>query len=247
MFLTSGKYTQATRHPWSCVLFVLPLLVIYEAGLMLLRSSASENLRNGADTWMRSALVVVGLEHFFWAPLLLLVILMAWSFLHRQPWPKDIVGVWIGMAAESGAFALLLWGLSQGLWPIFNGLASLPAMATASASEPAIEQIVSFVGAGIYEETLFRLLLFSGLSWVFYLGEFPRVLSFLLAASGSALLFAGAHHLGPHGEAFNAYVFAFRTTAGLYFAALYQLRGFGIAVGAHTGYDVLVGVIVHMA
>ena len=28
-----------------------------------------------------------------------------------------------------------------------------------------------------------------------------------------------------------------------YFALLYQLRGFGIAVGAHTGYDLLVGVL----
>jgi hypothetical protein len=28
----------------------------------------------------------------------------------------------------------------------------------------------------------------------------------------------------------------------LYFTALYQFRGFGIAVGAHACYDVLVGI-----
>ena len=38
--------------------------------------------------------------------------------------------------------------------------------------------------------------------------------------------------------------FVFRTVAGLYFTALFVARGFGVAVGAHIGYDVLVGVVV---
>ena len=45
-------------------------------------------------------------------------------------------------------------------------------------------------------------------------------------------------------ETFDAYVFFFRTLAGLYFVLLYQLRGFGVAVGAHAGYDVLVGLLI---
>jgi len=53
----------------------------------------------------------------------------------------------------------------------------------------------------------------------------------------------GAHHLGPHGEPFNGAFFAFRTAAGLYFAGLYRVRGFGIAVGAHAFYDVLAGLL----
>ena len=68
-----------------------------------------------------------------------------------------------------------------------------------------------------------------------------------LAAFASALLFAGAHHLGPNGDAFNVYVLAFRTFAGVYFAAIYYLRGFGVAVGAHAGYDVLVGLIMQVS
>ena len=63
----------------------------------------------------------------------------------------------------------------------------------------------------------------------------------MLAAVGSALAFAAAHHVGPHGEPMVAARFLFRTAAGLYFTALYVFRGFGIAVGAHAGYDILVG------
>ena len=44
-------------------------------------------------------------------------------------------------------------------------------------------------------------------------------------AAASAALFAAAHHVGPFGEAFDGYVFLFRSLAGLYFALLYQFRG----------------------
>ena len=49
-------------------------------------------------------------------------------------------------------------------------------------------------------------------------------------------------HVGPYGEPMRADYFVFRTVAGLYFTLLFIARGFGIAVGAHAGYDVLVGV-----
>src|SRR5262249_1754553 len=103
--------------------------------------------------------------------------------------------------------------------------------------------VIAFVGAGIYEEVLFRLLLLSGLAGLFRLADLPRVIGLPLAAVASALLFAAAHHVGPNGEAFEGYGFLFRTLAGLYFALLYQLRGFGIAVGAHASYDLLVGLL----
>ena len=109
--------------------------------------------------------------------------------------------------------------------------------------EPALELIVCFLGAGIYEETLFRLLLFSGLLALFTLMDLPVLWSLTLAAAGSALAFAAAHHLGVNGDPFHGYVFAFRAAAGGYFAWLYHTRGFGVAVGAHAGYDVLVGLL----
>ncbi|MBC8113461.1 MAG: CPBP family intramembrane metalloprotease, partial [Candidatus Saccharimonas sp.] len=37
--------------------------------------------------------------------------------------------------------------------------------------------------------------------------------------------------------------FIFRTLAGMFFAALFFLRGFGITVGTHAVYDVFVGIV----
>jgi hypothetical protein len=257
--MAHGGYLRATQHPWSCVVFVLPLLLTYEAGLHVLGSGNAEILRNGADAWLRLGLANLGLEATFWAPALLVTVLVLWSLLRRRDRPEDFLGVWLGMTIESLAFAVGLWAISRGLWPLveglglkltgahqqfFAGIVCRAVDASSKTPDPAVEQIVSFIGAGIYEETLFRLLLFSTMLSLFRLTELPGPLRAGAAATASALLFAAAHNLGPYGETFDGHIFFFRTLAGLYFTLLYHFRGFGIAVGAHTGYDVLVGVLV---
>jgi membrane protease YdiL (CAAX protease family) len=243
------SYWEGTRHPWSCVLFVLPLLAVYEFGLHRVAPQATEQARNGADAWLRAGLSAIQIPPAYGAPCLLVGVLLAWGLLRRQSRPRDQLGVWLGMTVESAAFAVLLFGLSQGLWHLlrhadtFTARLLLETNPTARDPEAAFRLVVSFVGAGVYEEALFRLLLFSGLFALCALAEFPPLWSFVVAAVGSAVLFAGAHHFGPHGEAFHGYVFAFRTFAGLYFAWLYYARGFGVAVGAHSCYDVLVGLL----
>ena len=63
-----------------------------------------------------------------------------------------------------------------------------------------------------------------------------------VAAAGSAVLFSAAHDVGPNGQEYSNYVFVFRLIAGLYFSLLYEYRGFGIAVGTHACYNVMVSI-----
>ena len=51
------------------------------------------------------------------------------------------------------------------------------------------------------------------------------------------------HHLQSQRGLTMLIVILFRSVAGLYFTWVYHARGFGIAVGAHAGYDVLVGLL----
>ena len=97
-------------------------------------------------------------------------------------------------------------------------------------------RLVSYLGAGIYQEALFRLTLFSGLCIaVLRFTGLPMFVALLIAALASSALFSAAHHIGPYGQPYSNYVFLFRLAAGLYFAFLYQFRGFfGIAESAHT-------------
>jgi membrane protease YdiL (CAAX protease family) len=237
----SRPYLTATRQPLACLLFVVPLLVAYEAGVWTLSLEHPDMLRNGADVWLRWVLSTVGLRHILWAPCLVVLVLVLWCCRDRGRGPRDYVGLWLGMTTESVLFALMLWGGCQVMGPLLYRL-GVP-LSTQSQPELAMQQLLCFVGAGIYEETLFRLLLFSGLRRLLQCIEIPWPGAGMLAALVSALLFSAAHNIGPYGEAFQPFVFAFRTAAGLYFVLLYQLRGFGIAVGTHAGYDVLVGLL----
>jgi hypothetical protein len=235
-----GGYLAATRHPWPCLWFLFPLLVAYEAGVLWLGGAGPETLRNGADTWLRWGLEAFGLHQLYWAPVLVVVVFLGWSWLRLWDRPVRLFGVCAGMVFESVALALGLWGLNDGLGPLLDRLGIRMSVA---AEGKTLGQMVTFVGAGIYEEVLFRLVLFFVLGLLLRQIGVPRLLAALLTTAASALLFAAAHHVGPYGEPFDIRTFFFRTLAGCYFALIYLLRGFGVAVGSHACYDVLVGVL----
>src|SRR5262245_45335433 len=227
-------YLKATKHPWACLLFVLPLLLMYEGAVASMGGDNPASVRNGADNWLRVGLAALGVA-YAWLPPGVLVFFFATRC--RQRWddrPGDLVGTLGGMALESVAYALGLWGLSRGL-PVLLERYAHPYMA--AGGREGARRLVSFLGAGLYEEALFRLVLYGFLLYLLEKWQAPFFLAFPLAAAASAAAFAAAHHVGPYGEAYVPYLFFFRLLAGVYFAAVYQLRGFGIAVGAHACYN----------
>ena len=241
----SSGYLEGTQHPFACLLFVLPMLLTYEIGVWTLGGSAPETVRNGADHWMRTALESIGVGAVWLPPTLLASGFVVWSWLAWDNRPQDLVGVLCGMILESIAFALGLWGVSRALAPLLTRAGvelTLSPEVPLTASEPALRQAITYLGAGIYEEAIFRLVLFTSLVALLRLLELPRLVAVLLGAMASAVLFSMAHHLGPYGQSYSNYLFVFRLAAGLYFALLFQTRGFGVAVGAHACYNVMVSI-----
>jgi hypothetical protein len=107
-----------------------------------------------------------------------------------------------------------------------------------------LAEVVTGIGAGIYEELLFRLILISVLMIILYdIFGFPRNNAIILSVIFSAALFSAHHHIdfltGRQTEAFELTRFLFRTIAGVYFAILFAVRGFGITAGAHAFYDIV--------
>ncbi len=235
-------YLRGTRHPWPSFCFLLPLLLAYEGGVLWLGGEQSDSLRNGADSWMRWVLESAGMYQLGWPPLLVGLFFLIWSVWRFGDRPDGMVSLFTGMTIESAVLALALWWLGFSLVPLMNHYGV--ELAVPTAPNQALGHIISFVGAGIYEEVLFRLLLFTALVWFLRWVWFPTPLAVVVAAVGSGAFFSYAHHMGPHGEPFDNYVFLFRLIAGVYFAMVYRLRGFGVAVGTHALYDVLVGVAI---
>src|SRR4051794_30584568 len=150
-------YLRSTRHPWACLLFLVPLLFAYELGLVWIGGAQTASLRNGADAWLRWAMEVFGVAQVFAVPAVLIVILLVWSWWRWGDRPNDPVRTWFGMAFESCLFAVLLWQFSRNFGPIID---TLGVKLEITANQARAAKILAFIGAGIYEEVLFRLGLF---------------------------------------------------------------------------------------
>jgi hypothetical protein len=221
------QYWVQSRRPLASLVFLAPLLITYEAGVLLL------GVQNGADAFLRRVLEVLGFGQHFVLPLLMVCILLAWHHLAREPWRLS-AGIISGMAVESLALGICLrviLFLQDMLFHVFEE----PALSIGGQAKEA----VGLLGAGIYEELLFRLILLWLAVWALrHMGVAPRAAT-VAAAVLTSLLFAAAHNVGPYGEPLEAFRFLFRVLAGLFFAAVFLYRGFGIAAGSHAAYDIL--------
>lgn len=238
------SYLAATRHPWCCLLFLLPLIVLYEGGVFWLSGTEGEVMRNGADVWLRRALESYGVRAVLAAPGLILGLLLFWSFWRWDSRPERPIGTVIGMAIESILLGAILQSISLNFPEILRNSGLHPEVMSIefNLSQDRIAKIITFVGAGIYEEVLFRLILFGMLGFVLRIAFVPALFALPLAAIISSLLFAAAHQIPFDPEKFDRYLFMLHATHGLIFTLIYWLRGFGIAVGTHAAYDIIVGV-----
>jgi len=97
------------------------------------------------------------------------------------------------------------------------------------------------LGAGVWEETVFRLGIMTGAVVLLdrVLG-LSRWLAVTIALLVSSVLFSAMHHIPPYGDPLQLGVFVFRVLAGCFFGLIYWTRGFAIAVYTHAIYDVYV-------
>jgi membrane protease YdiL (CAAX protease family) len=221
-------YWTQSRRPLSSLLLVAPLLAIYEAAVLLLGA------QNGADSLMRWLLERLGFGQHLLLPIATVCTLLAWQYLSHQPW-RFSPGVLAIMVVES-----VLLGLCLRLGSFAQNAVLMTGYADALKTN--LREAAGFLGAGIYEELLFRLILLSLTIWgLRRAGVAPRT-GVIVAVVLNGLLFAAAHHIGPGGESPIRWPrFAFRTMAGIYFSVIFLYRGFGIAAGSHAAYDLLTG------
>jgi hypothetical protein len=238
--LAFKSYWSLSRAPRHSITFALPLLLLYEALAATLSRFAGEQMRNGADVMLRSLFVSVAGRR---GPVLFVLCVIAVSIwliardLRRSGRLEPRVFLW--MAAESVALSLV-FGLVIGT--VTAKLLSLAPLAIGTQPKMGVgARLMLSLGAGLYEELLFRVILVSGLLLLArrVLG-FGTTLANAFAVVIGALIFSAFHYVGPFGDPLRLDSFAFRTIAGVAFSALYVFRGFGITAWTHALYDVWV-------
>ncbi len=239
-------YLRQSSRPLPSLAFILPLLVLYEAGVIVLGPQA---VRNGADVWLRQLLDQTGFGQYFLLPALTIGLLLGWHHLTRDRWRVSAAVVYV-MFAECAVMGLALVGLGRLQAVVAHALIDMPisneaqraTLAISAHAAPVVGRIVGYMGAGVYEEMLFRLLLLPPVAACAWRLGAQRGMRIAVAVISTSLVFSAAHYVGPHGESFAAFSFAFRFLAGAFFAMLFVYRGFGVAAGTHALYDVFVSV-----
>lgn len=236
------SYWVMTRRPVPSLTFVAPILLAYELGVVWIGGASADRLRTGADAWLRGGLAALGFTDRWLLPLGLVIALLLWQAKDRGAWRFRPIAL-LAMVGESLALAVALVGFSRLLDLGFLALerSAAPMLAASVGGHGPAALLVGFLGAGVYEEMMFRLALIPLFYGALRLLMTPSVLACSIAVTASSLLFSLAHHAGTPGEAFTWFAFIFRWLAGVYFAWVFVVRGFGVAVGTHTAYDLLVG------
>lgn len=239
-----GGYVRDSRSPRYSLIFALPLFLLYQGIIAFAPAGPGSGLRNGADAILETLFIWIAGSRGPLIFLTLLVILGLW--LAGRDWRAhghDLrLRVFLLMAAEATGLALI-FGTAVAT------VASQLVPPTAAIGLPSFSQdplqslgaqskVMLSLGAGLYEELLFRVVLVGTLAWTarIVLG-FREVVAGVWAAVLGALIFSACHYIGPYGDKLQLYSFVFRTIAGLAFSGLYLLRGFGITAWTHAIYD----------
>ncbi|MCC7145629.1 MAG: CPBP family intramembrane metalloprotease [Phycisphaeraceae bacterium] len=236
------SYWLLAQQPLQSLFFLLPLVLLYEVGTIVY-------IRHATGTPTPHILAYSMLQHFFEAVgvghgayylpgLIVIVVLLCLHVVRRDRWQFEThIYLWMGIESVLLAlplFVLMLigWGAATPQWHLLQALDSTPAT-------PWQPMLIYSVGAGIYEELLFRLIAIALVHmFLVDLLSLPEHIGAIGAVAVSALLFA-LYHFGPDNP-FNVRKLAFYSLAGIYFAVVYLLRGFGIVAGTHAMYDILV-------
>lgn len=226
------------RNLLTSLILVFPLFLIYQVGVLF-----TLPMLNGADFITTLLFASIGLTlkgYLLFLAGVVGVFALALSVLKRK---QHFNGkVFLPVIAESILYALTMGSLIVLLMTKVLGFS--PSLTVGLPEQGLLTRLVMSLGAGVYEESVFRLGLLGGSIAAFEkLLGMSRWAAVLGAFVFSSAVFSFAHYLPPTGDAFTFGSFTFRLLAGIVFGVLYRVRGLAVAVYTHAFYDIFVLVI----
>jgi hypothetical protein len=232
-------YFRTTRAPWHSFLFVLPLLLLYHLLVVLSNLGQRHAVINGADALVQNALNFVGVHGWLGSWLFLALVAGVLCYradaAHRE---KGLRREYFPLLLLESALYALLFGSVVGLLTAFvlPGIGGFLQMGGGRMDFG--QKLAASLGAGLYEELVFRLVLTGGLIGLLHRFGVKPGAAAAVAVVASSFVFSLFHYVGPYGEPFQIVSFTFRMIAGAVLALIFFLRGFAVAAWTHALYDV---------
>lgn len=221
------RYLRETCRPLPSLLFLLPCVALYELGAWALTRAAEPGHELLAHSMIQGVLSWFGVVGSWVPGLVLIVALLVWHHVRQDRWQMRL---WVlpAMLAESLALAIPLLVIS-----------GLFAAGPAGGHGGLRVRLVAALGAGIYEELVFRLLLISLFVWLLVrVAEARGPAAVAIAVGLSAVVFALCHFEPVGVEPFGWRTFTFKLVAGVYLGIVFLGRGVGVSSGSHVVYNV---------
>jgi hypothetical protein len=244
-----NSYAERTSRPICALLFLSGLMAAFVIGTIFVQPQ----IRVVAFIWVQSIMSFLGFSPrlaLIATPLVVVVILLALQMTSKTPWRVRFEDMFL-MAGECILLTvpLIVLSLLLNREPAVSNVAALAGQ-LAETPNVLLVQIVTGIGAGIYEELVFRLVLICLLMLLFQdVFGMKKKSAVILSVVISAVLFSVHHHIFfangqfHQGDIFTVGKFVFRAIAGGYFAILYAVRGFGITAGTHAFYNILAAML----
>ncbi len=229
-------YFTSTHTLLYSYLISLPLLLAYEVLIFIAQPDAEQVVRISVDVWIKRLFSYIGQDVL--SITLIFVALLGVVVLYRERNRLSTLKLsyFGGMIVESSIYAFILALL------ISATVSNLMQMLQTSPIEQLslLQQFALSLGAGIYEELFFRVILVSALLFIFEKIFAKKYISYASAIILAAIIFSLVHYVGVMGDPFTFGSFLFRFLFGLALNAIYIWRGFGMAAWTHAIYDLMV-------
>lgn len=233
-FNDPDHYFHRSRLPFQSLIFLLPLLLLYELGTVRLLTDPQTGFAEviAARSLLADAFSLLGVGGYYLPGLVVVAVLIGMHVVRRDPWQIE-PPLYLMMAIEA-----LAWSVA------------LLVFAFVSRGRPAVAEstlaadLVFAIGAGVYEELVFRLIAILLLHLLLVdVIRMRHTTGSVIAVVVAAALFS-VYHFYSNDMSGQQIDFSFAQAlfyflGGLYFGTLFVMRGFGIAAGAHAFYDII--------
>lgn len=234
---TLKSYFTTTNNMLYSYLLAVPLLLLYEALIIISQPASSFPVRISVDVWFKSFFELFGLNSLTFT-LIVAVGFGIYVFSKEREQVKSLrYSFFPILLIESTIFAVVVSMISQSLVGLLVGIAQNGGEIVEFSI---LQQIALSLGAGLYEELFFRVILVSLLVWLFSFMFSKKWASNIAAVVLAAMLFSAVHYIGSFGDPFTIGSFMYRFIFGLFLNVIYVTRGFGVAAWTHAIYDLLV-------
>ena len=226
-------YFSASQNLLYSLVLIFPMLFLYELLGFINNFEGNYQIRNGADALIRELFSIFGPNSHLFYGFTLFLIFFSVSYRHRQ----------VLMMREINIRFLVLMVIESFFW-CTGLLIAMKVSNTLFLASPIradiLEQFYLSIGAGIWEELIFRFGLIS--VFVYFINSvfrYGKAFSLLLSLFLSGAIFSLFHYIGTYGDIFTWKIFILRTIAGIFLGVVFLFRGLGISVYTHIFYDMV--------